>query len=722
YTIRFTINNDHYSTAIKDLEFIVLSRPTSINGYPDFYRKLTDIYIGDDVNFTFYYVDELTGSRITELKTKYFIWEHYSKDGNVTSTGQGGISETANNLYILDFNTENKTLGDYLIIATFDKQNYDYKNGMIFLTIIKREINYLLSNNFVNQQINVLKGQTVHIELNLTDPTRDGISLLNATVVMTIGNIPYYFYANGNGTYILEFPTTNINTFFGPMTLRGVINISKQNYVSEEFSIIIIVKMEEIFPGIPTFYFLLVISVIIAIAGSLVGYRVYKYSRLPTFIKKVRAMKKAIDGEKIISESLLYRDKEIFIGEIIKNKWDKIGLSLEDIFGIKIEKERKEHKIKRKLSDIVRQYDQKPKGLLLMKWDERIGTEILVKYPEDLKVSEKTLMQVYSTHEYTGEKGIITLTAETLNILSYYIGPEEGYYLLLFLNIDDDPDAYENGMPDILRTILENLKDDAYLQLIPLLFQRLSVYPTLSDEEILAFNYQNEIKRIIINILREDGVITKSELMIWLKDKHLGGFFDLDAVLNDLIKMDIIKVTSIKGLPSELVFLINDIFMLRVPPVKLLEDPASHGLPTQFTNEYPNDISKFFQDYQPTEEDNIKITDILTHPQVYETLRLLRTAIVTKHDLEKLKKKGVDDIYGVLKILWDNNMIKVYHDEKNNEYYALCTDIYIDFIFPKYLLKTLKAAYEQKSKVNKVLIQYLQILEEVYFGLKSSNK
>jgi len=722
YTIRFTFTKAHYESVIKDLELNVLSRLTLINGESEFYRSIENIYIEDEVYFIIKYTDAITGANITELKTHFYIWEQYATNGSVIAEGQGILNATADNSYVLDFNTKTKPFGDYLLIVTLDKDNYDYKNAIILLTIEKRELSYTLSDNFKNQQITVLKGGSIHIELNLTDPTREGFPLLNATVVMTIGNVPYYFYTTRNGTYRLDFGTSNINTFFAPRTLRGVINISKENYISEEFSINILIKMEEIFPGVPTFYFLLIIIIVVAFAGSLVGYRIFKYTQIPTFIKKVRSMKKAIDGDKVISDSLLYRDKEIFIGEIIKDKWEKIGLSLEEILAIKIEKERKVIKIKRKISDVIRQHDQKPKGLLLMKWDEKIGTEILVKYPEDLKVSEKTLMQVYSTHEYTGEKGIITLMAETLNILSYYIGPEEGYYLLLFLNIDDDPDVYETGMPDILRTILENLKDDSYLQLIPLLFQRLSVYPSLNDEEILALHYQNEIKRIIINILREEGVITKSELMIWLKDRHSGGFFDLDAILNDLIKMNIIKVSSIKGFPSELVFLINDIFILRLPPVKLLEDPLNYGLPSQFIKEYPNDIKKFFREYRPIEEDNIKITEILTHPQVYETLRLLRTAIVTKQDLEKLRKKGVEDIYGVLKILWDNNMIKVYHDEKNNEYYALLSDIYIDFIFPKYLLKTVKTAYEQKSKLNKVLVEYLNTLEDAYYDLKSKEK
>ncbi|NHJ25186.1 MAG: hypothetical protein EAX89_11455, partial [Candidatus Lokiarchaeota archaeon] len=407
-------------------------------------------------------------------------------------------------------------------------------------------------------------------------------------------------------------------------------------------------------------------------------------------------------------------------GEIINNNWKILGLSLEEILGIKIEKEKKHYK--RKISDSVRIHDLKPLGLVLMKWDDRIGTDILVKYPEDIKISKKTLMQVYSTHEYSGEKGVITLTVEGLHILSYYSGAEMDYYLLLLLDLDDDPDLYEEGMPEIIQIILENLEDESYLQLIPSLFQRLSIYPSLSGEVILSFYYQNEIKRFIMNLMRKEAVITKSELMIWLKDKYLENFFDLDTILTDLIKKDIIKFGSIKGMPSELIYFTNDIFMLRIPPIHLLTDPVNRGLPSQFAKEYPQKVKKFFQDYYPTEEDNIKIAEMLIDPQVYETLRLLRTAIVTKSDLEKLKKKGVEDIYGVLKKFWDNQMIHVFHDENNNEYYTLNSDIYIDFIFPKYLINIVKMVYEQKSKSNKVLVEYLKVLEETYYNLKSKEK
>ena len=363
-----------------------------------------------------------------------------------------------------------------------------------------------------------------------------------------------------------------------------------------------------------------------------------------------------------------------------------------------------------------------PVGLVVMRWDERVGTEILAKYPEEIDITDKTLMQVYSTHEYSGESGMISLMVGSLNIASYYTGPEKGYYILMLLNLDDDPDAYEGGLADASRIILQNLEEDAYVNMIPSLFRRLSVYPTLNNEQQLAMTYQDEIKRMIINRLREEGTVSKSELMVWLKDRYKQGFVDLDSVLIELIKRELIKETSVKGMPSELIFLTSDVLMLRVPPVQLLKDPADRGLPSQLAAGYRIETKKFFQSYRPSEQDNLRLIENIINPQVYETLRLLRTAIVTKNDLEKLKKKGVEDIDDVLKMLWETQMIQVFQDDKNNEYYALLSDFYVAKIFPKYLLNIIKAEYEKKSKADQVLVEYLTVLENTYMNLKSAAK
>jgi hypothetical protein len=366
--------------------------------------------------------------------------------------------------------------------------------------------------------------------------------------------------------------------------------------------------------------------------------------------------------------------------------------------------------------------DNEPVGMILMRWNERSGTEILTKYPQDINVSTKTLMQIYSTHEYSGDKGFINLTDISLNIASYYSGPESGYYLILLLNIDDDPDLYEAAMVDSLQKLLENMENEVYLSLTPHIFKRLSAFPSLNDEQLIALNYQNDIKHRILEILREDGVVAKSELNIWLKDELKNSFFDIEAILMELMKIELIKQISIKGLSSELVILNKDIFMFRHPPINILKNPSEKGLPKSLSEDYIRDAKEYFLSYRPNEKDNVKIARLIINSQIYETLKLLRTSVVTLDELDKLKKKGVEDVYWVLKELWEADMIRVYQDKSKNEYYALLSDFYIDLVFPKYLLNIIKSAYDQKSKADKVLIEYLKALENSYNDLSKEEK
>ncbi len=357
-----------------------------------------------------------------------------------------------------------------------------------------------------------------------------------------------------------------------------------------------------------------------------------------------------------------------------------------------------------------------------MRWKPRPGTKVLAKYPEEIDITDMTLMQVYSTHEYSGEPGMISLVVGSLNIASYYTGPETSFYIILLLNIGDDPDAYEGGFPDVSRIILQCYEEGTLSQMMPSLYQRLSIYPSLNEEQLLAMTYQDDTNRIIINRLREEGVITKSELMVWLKDQFKLGFADIDSVINELIKRELIKGESFKGIPSELIFLTNDILMSRVPPDNLIGNPEKVGLPGNLSNDYVLACKQYFQRYRLSEEDNLKIINLLINPQVYEVLRLLRTAIVTRNDLEKLKKKGVDDVDETLKLLWDAQMIQVFQDSRGNEYYALLTDFNLDLIFPKYSLNIIKEKYDLKTKSSQMLVEYLHVLEDVYTDLKSKAK
>ncbi len=361
-----------------------------------------------------------------------------------------------------------------------------------------------------------------------------------------------------------------------------------------------------------------------------------------------------------------------------------------------------------------------PNGLLLMRWDERSGVEITAKYPEDIDLNEMTIMQIYSQHEYNQEAGTISLTVGSVNIISYYSGPKNGYYILILLSMDEDPDDFETILIDIAHNLLQSIRDENYKQLIPILFVKACLYPNLPREQRLIFIYQNEMYNLILNRLREECIAEKAELKAWLNDKYRRSFIDTEAILNELIKQGFIKESSIrgKGLPSLLIYFINDIIMYRIPPQSIIKDPINAGLPFEFSKIYKKDISEFFNDYSPSEQDNKDLLNIFSIPIAYEILGIIRKEVLTRTEFFNQLEYDREDINQILEILEEKKMIKVLKKDEESEYIVLISDISIEKFFPKYVFNSVLSSYAQKSKPNQVLKQYLKILEEEYLELR----
>jgi hypothetical protein len=120
-------------------------------------------------------------------------------------------------------------------------------------------------------------------------------------------------------------------------------------------------------------------------------------------------------------------------------------------------------------------------------------------------------------------------------------------------------------------------------------------------------------------------------------------------------------------------------------------------------------IKLFFETYKHSEEDNLKIINILSNPRVYVIFDMLRNSILNKSDFEKLKNKGLKELDNAIKLLLDAQIIT-----SLNDYYVLTSDFYIESFVPQYILNILKENYENKTKSERVLIKYLNILEETY--------
>ncbi len=355
-----------------------------------------------------------------------------------------------------------------------------------------------------------------------------------------------------------------------------------------------------------------------------------------------------------------------------------------------------------------------PTGLILMEWDDRVGANVIMKYPQDTELSKKTLMQIYGTHEYNQEVGIISLTIGQNSITSYYSGPEYNIYIILVLLMEDTPDAYDESLTDISNVIIQNKENSEKLKkLMPQLFHRVAVYPTFDEKRKLMFIYSDELKRILLERLRVEGSLFKSEISVWFKEEYETLFVDIENVIDRFIKIGLIKQASVKGISGDVLFMNHDLILYRVPPAEILKNPSSRGLPSKLSKFYTAGVREYFRGYIPNKEDNLALMNLMLEPDVYETVKLLRTAIVTLDDFEKLKKKGVYDINSVLKKLEENDFLIILQKDGTN-YYGLKSDYNVERFFPQFLVNGIRKDSNNNVKNKKVLLEHLKILKETY--------
>lgn len=350
YRIEVTVGRENYSK-IDNFGFYlnILSRPTTINGEEGILYLSQDIYIFKELNFMFEYEDAMSSNYISNLDEMSYLLQKLDENGvPIPGTSEIGTLNEGIDVFILDLDTESREDGEYSIIVTLNKMNWDLKIAIISLTIMKREFAIDLPEPpFVGSKIEVASGASLSFTLTLTDPNNEtypNAPIRGANVYLTIGNRNFSIADgditdNNDGTYTI-ITTAIADAFFMPQTFTATLTIEKQYFSTSSTGITIVVKMQEIF-GIPTFYFLMIVGAVVAVAGSLVTYRTIQRARIPTFVKKAREMKKNIKGKKSISESLLYPTKDEYIVKKLGTKWEEIGLSLDDLMGITGKKKKK---------------------------------------------------------------------------------------------------------------------------------------------------------------------------------------------------------------------------------------------------------------------------------------------------------------------------------------------------------------------------------------------
>jgi hypothetical protein len=349
YLIEITAGLENH-TKIDGFGFFIniLSRPTNLNGSAGILYVSENIIIFEEKTFTFEYEDVFSTNPISNLDEKSFLLQKLDENGvpiqGTTETGE--LIETVGNKFVLDLDTETRLDGEYSIIVTLDKLNYEHRIAIISLTIHKRDIHIEWPEKFTGievKKIGIESGGSLEFTITLTDPDNASAPIIGADIYLTVKGTNYTIangniIDNGDGTYTVDIPKI-ADAFFVPSTFTAILTVGKQYFSEVSKPITIVVNLHETF-GFPTFYLLMIVGAIVAVTASLVIYRTVQQARIPTFVKKARKMKKDIKSKKTISESLLYPSKEEFLVKQLGDRWDMLGLSMQDVLGIEGKKKK----------------------------------------------------------------------------------------------------------------------------------------------------------------------------------------------------------------------------------------------------------------------------------------------------------------------------------------------------------------------------------------------
>jgi hypothetical protein len=239
YTVRFTAYKNHYYTSIKDLGLNILERPTLVNGSSTYLSVTKTIEVSEVYNFTFEYNDTLTNTRLSNLDVAEYDW----------SGGSGLLTQTSDDLFILDFDTETRSTGQYTIYVTLQKDNYEARTVIVQLSINIREFTYELSNEFEGKIVSIKSGEYLNFSIQLNDSS-DNFGVEEANVTLRLEGTDHIFnfnetvlLDNGGGNYSLS--TNNYNPLSQDQIydiFSAEITVTRENYTS--ISIPITIKIE----------------------------------------------------------------------------------------------------------------------------------------------------------------------------------------------------------------------------------------------------------------------------------------------------------------------------------------------------------------------------------------------------------------------------------------------------------------------------------------------
>ncbi|HUY01094.1 MAG TPA: hypothetical protein VMV49_16160 [Candidatus Deferrimicrobium sp.] len=367
-----------------------------------------------------------------------------------------------------------------------------------------------------------------------------------------------------------------------------------------------------------------------------------------------------------------------------------------------------------------------PNGIIMVRWDDKLGVVIEGIYPKTLKISEDHVMRIFTTHAMGGgESGFLSMSIENLNIASYYTGlPEEGksqYYVALMLRDDENSDIFEEPLIETSPLLILHVKDKNFDQFFKKQFEDIIKLTEMTEEQRYAMIHRDR-RRILILLKLGLGAIPKDNLRKWVSDQIGEEVLDIDAILSPLTKTEMIKELSVEtmdGSRKKCIFLIKDVFSMRSPVEKFYKMAKDGKAPSdmkQVLEIYKENVDQFFKDYKFGDADSKQIAEIASDPSQYNLITILRNNYIEVNQLPDIFEKSIEQINEYINDLKRYNIIDEIKDKRGNTWIFLRTDIIFPTFFPEYIVDSIRRRWMEKDITQNLALSHLELLKSVYRG------
>jgi DNA-binding MarR family transcriptional regulator len=211
--------------------------------------------------------------------------------------------------------------------------------------------------------------------------------------------------------------------------------------------------------------------------------------------------------------------------------------------------------------------------------------------------------------------------------------------------------------------------------------------------------------------------VSKVEAKEALEQELQTEIVNIDLLIDPLIKMDLVKKAIVEGIPSEVLFLLEDIFAVRLPPDLNVIKALRSRIPDNLATKYEEQVAKFFEKYKVLQEEPETVSNFLTNPVQYKIIQTLRTSVLTAGELASNLNMEQSTIDTALKALRKADVVSEVSDKSGNRYVVIKTNPTFLKFFPEYMVNITRQKWASGMMEDSIARRQLELLKESYAAL-----